>query len=359
MKKQKKGAITLYFLIIALIITVTILIFYTAPSKEELEFVGATQQKLLISKEIKNQAILFLDASSKLAVKETIKDLNENSGFTIIQHSTEHPCKRAIYPIINENKEINCFPEYNKSAITYFQFNFDKMIDQSREVALPSNQINIELTQTQNTIRFNMITSEAIPIPLFQSFSNYYDEKIKNVIGAGIPRYSYDRSDLVPIKNIPNIICDETDTRFGKICAGNPDMIRALETMSSDYLVPKNRVMIITQAYRTYEIQKALYLHACAQQDCSLACNPDTRNNCPHMIAGAIDLNIIDQNTGRNLNNQAALQEDKDYVVEVMCKYGFVNWVREPWHFEYGTAQWEIARERRARGERACQYPFI
>ncbi len=355
--KTKKGAVTMYLLILAMLISIGLILLYTAPSDEELKFVGATNQKLLISKEIKNQAVSFLDMSINFAAKQTINDLNENSGFTILQHSTDFPCKQSIYPVLNENNKINCFPNQTQSSKTYFKYNLDKLLRQNPEVIFLPRDIDVNAQNREKDIIFEIKTMDAINVPIYQSFSNYYDEKILNLIGMGIPRYSYDGQRLVPIKDIPNIICDEQDTNFGKICAGNPEMIQALKRISEGYLVPNNKRMIITQAYRDYGIQKALYDNACSRGDCSLACNPTTRNNCPHMIAGAIDMNIMDSQ-GNLLNNAAATDASKQQIINIMCDYGFVNWVREHWHFEYGTTWWERAQERRARGERACQYPF-
>ncbi|MFP4567911.1 MAG: hypothetical protein ACLFN8_03120 [Candidatus Woesearchaeota archaeon] len=357
MIKTKKGAITLYFVIIAMLVAIVIIMLYTAPSDEEVEFVGATQQKLLISKEIKDQAITFLDMSMNFATQKTIQDLNENSGFGVLQHSTEFPCAQTIYPVINEGKNITCFPNHTDSTKIHFKLNYDRMIRQNPELIFIPRDFDIIVNKNKNDLVIDVKTIDAVSIPVYQSFSNYYDDKIQNLIGLGIPRYSYQGQKLESIKNIPNIICDEQDTKFGKICAGNPEMVQALRRLSEGYLVPQNKKMIITQAYRDYAIQKALYDYACANRGCMYACNPDTRDNCPHMIAGAIDMNIMDDQ-GNLLNNAAASDESKQEIINIMCSYGFVNWIREHWHFEYGTTWWEVAQERKARGDIACQYPF-
>ncbi len=355
--KSKKGAITLYLLVIALIISTSYILMYTAPTQDEVKFVGATQQKLLISQEIKNQAINFLDMTTTLAKEKTIQDLNENSGFEKTEFLEEFPCKRAVYPVINEGEKITCFPEYNKSINTQFQINFDNMLHQNPDVLFSPTHLEISTTTNKEDIQLEVTTTKAVAIPIYQSFSNYYDEKIKSLIGAGMPRYSYEEQRLVAIENIDNIICDETDTDFGKRCAGNQELINALKKLSKEYLVPEEKTMIITQAFRTYAIQKALYDYIIKEKGRKFGCNPDANNKCPHMIAGAIDMNIKDKN-GNLLNNAKASQESKQKIVEDMCKFGFVNYEPEAWHYEYGTPKWEDAMKKRQKGERACQYPF-
>lgn len=357
MKKNKKGAITLYLLIIALIVSITTIMLYTAPTEEETKFVGSTQQKLLISQEIKNQAISFLDMAATLAKEKTIQDLNETSGFDESHFLEEFPCERAIYPVLNEKQEITCFPDYENTTKTRFKINFDKLIRQNPDVLFSPRDLEVTTTNTEKDIIININTINAVSIPIYQSFSNYYDEKIQNLIGSGIPRYSYDGQELIPIQNIPNVICDEKDTNFGKICAANQDLIDALKKLSKEYLVPENKKMIITQAYRTEAIQKALYDYACNTKGCEYGCNPDTSKGCPHMVAGAIDMNIIDENN-RNLNSHNSPDETKQQVLNIMCEYGFVNYALESWHYEYGTRMWQTAMEKRERGDEACQYPF-
>ncbi|NOZ80543.1 MAG: M15 family metallopeptidase [DPANN group archaeon] len=175
--------------------------------------------------------------------------------------------------------------------------------------------------------------------------------------------YTIDTSQLVSIQGIPGITCDETNTDFGKICKAIPPVRDALEKLSTDFQDPTsshhNYRMVITQAYRDWNIQNDLYQcyktkhHNGRPYHCSLACYPgsvDNQQPCPHMSGGAIDIVIYD-GAGRNLNNM-----DPARVESVMCQAGFVRFSGEPWHFEMGTPQWNLAMERRAKGEYACTY---
>lgn len=186
----------------------------------------------------------------------------------------------------------------------------------------------------------------------------YRADQLNGISEDSLPEYSFDGRNLVKIENIPNVECDASDTSVGKICIADANLVQQLRILSAEKLQKENMKLIITQAYRTYEIQKRLYNQNCPGQVCSTpTCNPDTSHTCPHMQAGAIDIILIDS-SGRNINSR--LNGIKGYnpqlAEDIMCQYGFVRYTPEDWHFEYGTNQWEIAMEKRANGEKACTY---
>lgn len=153
--------------------------------------------------------------------------------------------------------------------------------------------------------------------------------------------------DLYRITDIDRVICDESVTTVGKICAGNKDLVLKLHELSQVYLEPLNLKLTVTQAYRTYDIQQALYV--ASGYNTAMACNPNPKGKlCPHMVSGAIDIEIRDSATGKRINS--LLMED------IMCSLGFIRYSAEDWHFEYGTEQFEIAESQRTETNRVCYY---
>ncbi|MBN1175295.1 C40 family peptidase [Candidatus Woesearchaeota archaeon] len=153
---------------------------------------------------------------------------------------------------------------------------------------------------------------------------------------------------LYRIANIPRVTCDEKNTRVGKICAGNKELVLKLHELSQLYLEPLNLEISITQAYRTYDIQQKLFV--ANGYDTSLACDPNPKGQklCPHMVSGAIDIEMKDAVTKKGVN--PLLMED------IMCSLGFVRYGNEDWHFEYGTNQFNIAESKRTETDRFCKY---
>lgn len=182
----------------------------------------------------------------------------------------------------------------------------------------------------------------------------YRADQLKGIQMENLPDFSADGRTMAKIENIPNVICDASETSVGKICVADERIVQKLKELSVDKLQKDNMQLIITQAYRTYEIQKRLYNLNCGSGSCTVpTCNPDI-SICPHMQAGAIDINLITKD-GVNLNKDAG-NAGIMQVEDIMCQYGFVRWHKENWHFEYGTNAWDIAMEKRANGERACSY---
>ncbi|MCF7798744.1 D-alanyl-D-alanine carboxypeptidase family protein [Candidatus Woesearchaeota archaeon] len=151
---------------------------------------------------------------------------------------------------------------------------------------------------------------------------------------------------LYHIQGIPNIICDESATTVGKICAGNEQLVTALQQLSSA-LEANDWTMVISQAHRSWKIQNTLWEQS--GFDRSMACDPQTKEQpylCPHMVGGAIDINILDAS-----KNQISYIEQETF----MCGFGFVRYGWEWWHFEMGTKMWEKAMDAQATSS-CCYY---
>ncbi len=157
-------------------------------------------------------------------------------------------------------------------------------------------------------------------------------------------------SPLYQITDIPNVICDETQTSVGKICAGNEQLVTELKKLSPE-LKQKGWTMIITQAHRSWDIQYKLW--ELSGFDSSMACNPGSKDDpkaklCPHQVGGAIDIQIVDLATSKQI----------DYVQQesFMCQHGFVRYGKEWWHFEMGTRKWTAAEDARQTTTSCCYY---
>lgn len=180
-------------------------------------------------------------------------------------------------------------------------------------------------------------------------------DKYKGFLLTTTPSVSVDGKDLVRIEGIPNVVCDESVTDFGKICAANSALVLQLRKISEEVLQPQKMRIVVNQAYRTYDIQKALYNSWCAKGNCAGACNPDKSYLCPHMQSGAIDINLyqLDGNGAVSKNYNDA---DPKKVENLMCDYGFVRYHKEDWHFEYGTWRWQEIVKQRNGGREPCSY---
>ncbi len=184
---------------------------------------------------------------------------------------------------------------------------------------------------------------------------------LKGYESSGTGPISPNGEQLVKIENIPNVVCDETDTTVGKICYATPALVDRLKNISETELRPKEMKLVITQAYRTKEIQMALYEKACKEgcdcsnNDCRFARNPDKLTNpSGHLDGTAVDA-ILYTKDGTKLNGAGGT--NLALAESIMCDAGFVRWKKETWHFEYGSFQWGKTEEKRSAGIKVCSFP--
>jgi D-alanyl-D-alanine dipeptidase len=172
-----------------------------------------------------------------------------------------------------------------------------------------------------------------------------------------------DGTPLERIENIPNVTCDEQETSVGKICYARPELVAQLRTLSEKELAPNGEKIVITQAFRTRDIQMALYKKACSEGcdcssgDCEFARNPDKLTNpSGHMGGTAIDA-IVSDSAGNELNGDGGTNPAGAEKIMCMNNEGFVRWKKESWHFEYGSYNWGKAEELRTEGKTVCSFP--
>ncbi|MGV8168669.1 MAG: hypothetical protein ACP5N3_01285 [Candidatus Nanoarchaeia archaeon] len=191
------------------------------------------------------------------------------------------------------------------------------------------------------------------------ALQGYTPENENTGVGAG----SYES-----LKNIPKVTCTTrvgtgknpptSDQDCDRECIASPELVQALKLAAAG--LAENEEIRISQSYRTIETQRCLFEVYCNKDNnnkCNTGerpvCNPDDKL-CAHTIAGAIDINFY--RNGRCLSCSSSSSTEVLEVEKYMCKYGFVRWSGEPWHYEYGTNQWTIAMQKRNGGQEPCAY---
>lgn len=187
---------------------------------------------------------------------------------------------------------------------------------------------------------------------------------VSNYQNPGDPTSTYDGKALVKLNGFTNIECDEdpSTTNYGRICEATPNLKAKLDEVDK-YLKEHSYTMQITQAYRTWGIQNALYQNNIVNKPKSEqipTCYPGKSSQasdvkiCPHMTGGAVDIQVYDEN-GKLLNaknNPKGIQT----VKSMMCEFGFIKFAIEPWHFEYGTYKWSQLAGTKKDGKQVCSY---
>jgi len=178
------------------------------------------------------------------------------------------------------------------------------------------------------------------------------------------PTTTSDGKSLVKLEGFKSIKCSEdpSTTNYGRICEATPELKAKLDEVDK-YLTEHKYTMQITQAYRTWNIQNALYqdnmvgkpkkkqIPTCYP---GKSASPGDIKQCPHMTGGAIDIQVYDS-AGKLLNTDNNPTGVKT-VENMMCKFGFIQFAVEAWHFEYGTYKWSQLAGTKKNGQQVCSY---
>lgn len=158
--------------------------------------------------------------------------------------------------------------------------------------------------------------------------------------------------ELAAIKDIPRITCTATN------CFASEELVEQLKVVSEKELKPRGMTAVVVSGYRDWYHQKELYDAFQAGRG-NIACNPGSatnQNECPHMIAGAVDIYFYDSN-GKVINHPDKPEKMNQALAdEIMCNQGFVRWVQENWHYEYGSISWRRVQETNSQGVRKCTF---
>jgi len=115
------------------------------------------------------------------------------------------------------------------------------------------------------------------------------------------------------------------------------ESVRPIFEKAQQIAKDNNVVLVINSAYRTPEMQKRLWENK--NKDSTYVCEP--KPTCPHQTGCAVDVCIGKLCTTGGL--PPGLRDDDTILLEkIMTDAGFVRYINEYWHFEYGTNRWQI-----------------
>jgi len=160
---------------------------------------------------------------------------------------------------------------------------------------------------------------------------------------------TYSNQNLVDID--ATIVQSSCSSMPERICKLNQDaytqLIKAEEIATS-----RGYHLEVYSALRSTEYQRTLFLNnACNRRMVagpsgisSGECNMDnpqiqdlTNFQGPHTTGGAIDIRLLNSNGARLASTDA----NRQIMEEILCEAGFIRYIVEHWHFEYGTNRWE------------------
>lgn len=333
-KFGKKGtALQYYFLILAFYIG---LVAYTINAMNFTfdGFIGENSYRLLEAKQKGDEALLYLQLSSKLSAQQSIYDLAQKGGISF------SPCGAYYgYSLWQEQQQDgsmqDCHPTKEEAKLT-FQNMFAGELS-NLLITHPHYSFPIEYDfDVNNALNISGFTTANVIIPI-----NLPHSPLEHSIPLSIPS----STDLVQITAVScSGMCLLTNQAYENLIRANIHAIQQgfeLHVYSS-YRPLQHQIDLwegntpekYAQRYPN-EAERRLYV-----------CYPygeDVYTRCPHLTGGAVDVRI----RGKSSNNEMSTQE-WNQVAQAMFQGGYVRYSNEVWHFEYGTDRWTRAQKQGA-----------
>lgn len=210
--KKGMGAGTL----IGLFFILAILFVIFTPPKEAFGgqlSIGDNEIAILTAASKAEDALLYVDLSSKLSIDEAKKKFLENGGLYL--EETEYAsdivtiCGKHLYPLLNKIEVTGntlCLPNYNQAFKSYFSDSLWRYYSMYKEIPLTTNY-DFSLNQKdERTLEVIGVAKDDFKVPLFSS-----DDLVENNDILGVPKeIKYPRGPLGDINKEKIIDCDSS-----------------------------------------------------------------------------------------------------------------------------------------------------
>ncbi len=155
---NKKGVVTLLFLVLAFVLFFVGALFLLLTALEETEFIGYNQLSVMHAYDAQQEKFNYLDSSMKIASAQTINVLNDFSGYHVeaYEHEIEEfECGEFIYPIITNE----CKPDIEESFTNYLEpYFYTTIANHPSNLRQPGYEINIEGKNNDYLVRIDSLS---------------------------------------------------------------------------------------------------------------------------------------------------------------------------------------------------------
>ena len=183
----------IYAMLLALLIAIGYGLYLSIIQVEGLEHTGESSQRILSTIELANRATFYIDTAIDEAVKKAIRELEQDAGFLIeeFEHiKTDLPCGKVVFPLLNKQQQVECFPEYEETLERNIQRELIINLHQFNELDLSKETFTTTLERQEGDIQIT-VRSSPIQIPIYSTLRSYYDPTIKDRMQRSRPIENY------------------------------------------------------------------------------------------------------------------------------------------------------------------------
>ncbi len=179
-KKNKKGAVVLFFSAIVMVVIFGIVIFLMATQRPTVEYVGMSQLSVLNAYEFTENTFAYIDMSVEIASSRASERLASEAGqlreeFEV--ERTEYRCGQVVYPLINDESGVeNCMVFEENAFKRAFRIEFDRLLRKYDKLNLREYDYDVEVELLEDgRIRTDVVFVSPIRFPLYPFTSTYHE----------------------------------------------------------------------------------------------------------------------------------------------------------------------------------------
>lgn len=275
--------------------------------------IGEIQMQTIKTYQNAEKTLFLIDQTAKYSAYDTIYELAENGGIYIAH---EKCGKYLDYQILYDREEY-CDSDTEEQFKEIYSKNIDEYLSQ----ILPANSFALQILKGQNQLKIIGVSKNMIEFPI--TFTTEQPIQKKEV--CEIPTLVQSDYSVIACQPLQYSSCEF-----------KPEILEMLKK-AQEIARSQGKELIITSGYRTYGQQaelKILYPTDAAEASCTA----------PHIKGVAVDIVL------KNTPHMSRYDEggvaymgypERKQLEKIMCDAGFVRWIGEFWHYEYGSKRWE------------------
>lgn len=356
-----KKSVLLYGIVIGLVLGFGLFLINYIKLSNEIKQGTASQSKYIGDIEISSiqayqsgeKLLLYIDQAAKYSAEKALADVA--NSWAAVNENTR--CGEidgyAIYQTFNRTsgKITDCFPDSNdieQNFLNSFNSNFNDYARAYYLASLPLDNYIFSLKPTQKGTdilgiavqNFNATVQPKEDIDEKLFFKAVQDLADKNSF-FWVPGGRITQPISTPITSPGNVLGNMVSIRNGYVGLCENDCMLAMEAAqrlrkAEDIAKADGTSLNVYSSYRTEEKQRQLWEEL--GRNPRKACGPDASGSfmrCSHNQGIAVDIQLL--NTLMNAEN-------KQKLLNIMCRADWVNYADEWWHFEIGTERYNKAK---------------
>jgi len=329
--KTKKGDGHLYSI---LIVVFTFIVLLTAAFLFQSKFqaispvpIGDKQFALYDIYQAAEDVLFFVDEVSRYSIFQAIYDVSSRGGYfasigeDFSTNTPDSPCGTYLGYAMWNSEDAECLPyDVTSNIEEEINSNLDRYLDYYTTADIPNNNYRIGIV---GDVVYGKATKKL-------HFSQRLD------IGLSEMTLAQEREALGNC-NVPVLVelegeCLQTTETSCKATPALAEQFKKAQGIANK----KGVELSITSAYRSFASQKELW--ESSGRDTSRVAKPSC--NAPHVLGKAVDV-VIKGGDGMGSTSMSDMSiGDRRMLEEIMLEAGFVRYVKEFWHYEYGTKRW-------------------